>query len=813
MTAFGQDAKAAWRACLADPWTSAAVVLVMALGIGANTAIFSLVDAVLFRSLRVSNPESLVRVFSARTKGGDEFWTTSFPIYSDYSSQSDAFSALAAYREGIEIHLSAGRNPAESRTATVATGNFFDALGLRPSAGRLFSPQDDRPGASPVAVISHDLWRSRFGAAAEVVGTPVRINGLSFVIIGIGPEDFPGLDLGPPTDVWIPFSHVVQVHPAMKGQLQFRSTSPFQMVGRLRPDVSPARAQSSLESIALRLGAGQASAGGDGEPWPRVVPIAFERTKTPLRYSLLLVIAVTFALMTACLNAAGLLLVRADRQRRLTAIRLALGAPRNRLGRQMLLEGLLYGAVAGAAGALLAFWTAGLFVQIAPPELPLPVVGPRVLSARVLGITIGVSLLSCILVSLAPLHRVFRIDLVAAMNGTAPVSLPSGSRVPLRRLFVVLQVAISVVILFGAGLFLRTIRNLDAIEPGVDTDRVAVLRVDPARDGYDKKGAARLLEDLRLAVAKLPFARSAAVCTEVPPFTYRTSVGVDGQDRDVGLGIVGPGYFETLRLPLLRGRGISSTDRPGSTGVVVVNRAFIDAFWPGQDAVGKTIPGVGPKDAVVQVVGVVENARNRDLLEAPAPALYVPFSQFHDSYSWQLRAVLLVSTKIDPALAVPALRSAAASVDPNLFAEVEPLSRVLRRSFARARFLAILLSSMALLIAVIAVMGLSALISRETGARRREFAVRTVLGARPSDLRRLVNGHVLCLVGAGFAIGLPAALALGTLTSTFLFGVRPADPLTLLAVAAAVIGAGLLAALPAHRRSARRSVIGDLRSE
>jgi putative ABC transport system permease protein len=788
----------------------------MAIGIGVNAAIFRLVETVLFHSVPAEDPRSLVRVFSVSKRGGSDIWTPSYPVYQDYASQSDAFTGLAAYRESIGAHLSFEGRAAEPATAAVVTGNYFAVLGLHAVSGRLLRPDDDRPEASPVAVISDGLWRRRFGAAPDVIGRVVKVNGTAFAIVGVGPRAFSGLDLGPPSELWVPFSWIVEVLPSMRGQVGFRSTEVFGVVGRLRSGVTREQAQARLDTIAAQLGAGEPmsaeAAGGEGmeEPWPRLLPIGATRFRQPIQLSVLLLLAASLVLLTACLNVAGLLLARAERTRRVTAVHLALGAPRYRLLRQVLFETTIYGAAGAIVGIALGRAATLALLRFAPPELPLPITGPSELSARVLGLTIAASLIASLLASLAPIHRILREDAFSLIARNASFVRLGRRRLPLRRLFVVLQVATSAVLLVGAGLFLRTLRNINVIDSGVAVDRVAVAVVDPARGGYGKAEGEELIRRLLESIRRSPVASVAAISTDVPPLTYPTSVF---EDRQIGLGIVGPGYFEALGIPLLKGRDFTSADRKGSTRVAVVNRACADAFWPNQDSIGMYVSDVGPKRQDVRVVGIVENVRNRDLLEPAGPALYVPFEQFHDAYSWQRGAVLAVSTKVAPEASLSAIRSAIAEVDPTLFARVETLRQTLAQSFAQARFLALLLSSLGLLVVVIAAAGLSALISQDTASRSFELAVRAALGARPADLRRLIRSESLSIVVVGLAVGLPAALMLGRLISARLYGVPVADVWTLLTVTASLAALGVGAAHGPMRRALRRGIAETLRAE
>ncbi len=562
----------------------------------------------------------------------------------------------------------------------VAGGDFFSILGIQPASGRLIFPDDDRAGASPVAVIGYDLWRTRFAASTDLAGKRVKINGTVFTIVGVAPRKFSGLTLGYSSSLWVPLSRFVEIYPPARAFLSDRSSAYFNAVGRLEHGVTLESAQAELEGIASRLGAGRSvpspdEAGGTWEePWPRVLPIHFSSWREPIQLSRLLVIAVALVLLTACLNVAGLLVARAERDRKLTALHLALGAPRHRLLRILLLETGIYALCGTAAGLLVALAVARALAHLAPRQLPLPISGPSVLSPRVLGATILAALVATLLASLAPLRSVFREDPMLILKGhTASVGIVR-RRLPLRRLFVVLQVAISAVLLVGSGLFLRTLRHMYAVDPGVDMQRVVVAIVDPGRGGYGSAEGAALDTRILEQVQRLGVTRVAALADIMPPFTSPTSVRIGNEDRGIGLAMVSPGYFDALRISVLRGRDFGPADRKGAPGVGIVNRAFADAFWPGEDPLGKQLPVFTLQGLPVEVVGITESTKNEDLLTPPGPALYVPFEQFQEAYSWHHRAVLIVSTRVEPRAAVVDVRAAIAKIDSTLFVDVKPLA-------------------------------------------------------------------------------------------------------------------------------------------
>ena len=816
MRALLEDLRGAWRSCRARPVTSLGIVLILSLGIGPSTSVSAMIDVVLLRRLPVEDPGSLVRVYNSSRRGAEEYWSTSYPIYRDYAEQSRSFRGLAIYREGLPVDLSGKGRVAERIRAAMISGNGFGVLGVRADRGRAIQPQDDRPEATPVIVISHALWQQRFGGSQEALGEDVAINGNIFKIVGIAPKGFRGLDLVAPVEIWAPFSRAVEIYPPLRGQIAFRSTASFSVFGRLTKGVTRKQAEAELETIASRLGAGRPPTRFEGgepfeEPWPRVVPIAFSRSRSLERLSAMVTATVLLVLLTACLNVAGLLLVRSERNRRDTALRLALGAPRYRLVRRIFLETLLYGIGGALGGGLLALWSAEWLGRLAPPELPLPALHGASASAS-LALTCAAALLASLLVGLVPAQRLLRRHSFLDLWKDLPAHHTAGRRPLAQRVFVTLQVAACAVLIASAGLFVRGLRRLEAIDPGVDADHVVISGVSPARAGYSDAAAERLLDRLLARLRELPETRVAALALTMPPFTESTTVGLGKEHPPVGLGVVSPGYFDALGIRRLRGRDFEAGDRKEAPTVAIVNRAFAERFWPGTDPIGRVVDSVGPDDRPTEVVGVVENVRNEDLLEPPGPAVYVPIDQFFRSWSWQRGAAVIVAARSAPRTAAAAMRSAIAAADPNLFVEPMTVRESLAQSFERVRFLALLLSVFGGLVVAIAATGLGALIANEVAARRLELAVRAALGARPADLQRLVLGQGMGLVGAGLALGLPGAVLLGKGLSAATFGVPPVDLLTLSAAAGILAAIGLAASIGPALRAARARIAEVLRA-
>ncbi|MFP5284785.1 MAG: ABC transporter permease, partial [Thermoanaerobaculia bacterium] len=518
----------------------------------------------------------------------------------------------------MPVHLSVDGAPPERILAGMVSGNYFQVLGVRSFRGRLLSPGDDAGAAPPVVALSHGLWQRRFAGDPGILGRTVLLNGTGFTVAGVAPPGFTGVDPGRGEEIWLPLAWAATADPAMRSQLPYRSSSFFHLVGRLRPGASPASALTQLETVSSRqraIGPANPEEEGFEEPWPRVVPLAATIHPEGIRLSWLLLGTVLLVLLAACADVAGYLLARSERDQRQVAVRLALGATRVRIVRQLLAEGLLFAGAGALGGLLLGGWVARLLVRMAPPRLPIPL-NPDldVLDPRILAFTAAVSLVAGMLVALAPAWRAMSTNLYLVLKSeVATVGLGS-ARVPLRNLLVVLQVAASVVLLSGAGLLVRTLFNIAAMDPGFEPERVLAASVDVARQGYEKAAGQSVLERLHEAAARIPAVRAAALSTQGPlPPSQTMSLTPPGSDQEVWVGhaLVSPGYFRTLGIEIRRGRDFTPQDRAGAPGAAIVNRAMAERFWPGLDPVGQRLPAVGPEEITVEIVGVVADIRNR----------------------------------------------------------------------------------------------------------------------------------------------------------------------------------------------------------
>ncbi len=864
-----RDLRYALRRLAREPLANALLVLVLALGIGANSAIFSLVDALLFRALPVAEPESLMRVSWSAERGKGFTGGASYLQYQEKraamergapprdatprgASTGDAtprgappgdaitrgalprdamprdgvFTGLAAFANGAEVDLSLGGGEPARAMATVVSGNYFGVLGVRPALGRLLDPDDDRVrDGSPVVVLSDGLWRRRFGADPAVVGASVRLNARSFTVVGVAPAGFRGVTFEEMPELWVPLSMTAAAMPNMVQFKPFerRGFSFLDLIGRLAPGVSMAQAQARFDSASERELAAQLPP-DQRSPfvWASVRPaaaatLAQERRALVDRLSWILLAVAALVLAIACSVAAGLLLVRGERRQRELAVRLALGASRGRLVGELLLESCLIAAAAAVAGWLIAAWSLRAFALAAPAAFALPVAAASPVSdPRELLFTAGVTLLATVLFGLLPAMRGGRADLAPALKREIRGFARSGDRLrfSLRDVFVVVQVSLSALLLVGAGLLLRTLAKASAVDLGFDADHAVALRVDVARQGYGRDAGRQFYGRLLESVRALPGVTSAALGYHVPvqSTTAMTSLELTGftpkkdEEPRVSFAPVSPAFFQTLRIPILRGRDFAPADDSGPP-VVIVNQAFADRYWPGRDPLSERVLNFGERGA--QVIGVVRTVRNTSVREADEPFLYVPTGQFYTA-----AMTLVARTAGDPQSLLPALRAALAALDPHL----PPLGAgTLRERVGQAlgqeRVLAALLSAFGLVALALAALGLYAVMAYATEMRSREFGVRLALGARPGMLVRLVAARALTLAAVGAALGLATALVATRALAGLLFDVPPNDAMTFGAIAGLLlVVAALASALPAAR-AARLDAISVLRQE
>ena len=805
-----QDIRYAARTLLRAPGFAIIAVLTLALGIGANTAIFSVVNAVLLRPpAEVTSPDRVVYVFTSDFSG-PPFGASSYPDVEAFREATDVFAALSAVTNAA---VTVGSDDASERvTAELVDGTYFDVFGVRPAAGRLLRETDGARGGAPIAVMSEGLWRRSYGGRADIVGATITIDGLPFTVAGIAPAGFEGATRGFPAQLWLP----VHAAGAPRGpDVAERGSRGFAVVARLQDGISPERAQQRMTTLAATLHATYADAWTDVQGRGRrvtVLPEAETRVPPDDRglahgFAALLLVVVGLVLVLCCANIANLLLARATGRRREIAVRVAIGAGRRRLLRQLLTESVLLAAVGGALGVIVAVWATDFLPSLLPGGMTYDFAPDPVVLGYALLLTVACGLVF----GLAPALQALRANVIGVLRGEAPPTAGRGWGV--RDALVIIQVGISIVLLIGAGLFLRSLQEAGRIDPGFDPERVLLMRYAlPGRDVTDVEQRA-FEQALHARVAALPGVEGVTFAQRVPiaqPGGRRT-VRVDGyepapgEEMEFPFNVVGPFYFELLRVPLAAGRGFAEADRDGAPPVIVVNETFARRFWPGGDAIGRTVQ-VGP--TAREVVGIARDGKYWSLAEAPRPYYYLPRLQE------SARPTLHVKTAGDPLDLAGAVRSAARSVHPGVAVlEVGTMEAAMATSLLPQRTASTLLSAFGVLALLLASAGLYGVMAYTVGRRIPEFGLRIALGARPVEVMRLVLGRALSLTLIGTAAGVVAAIAAARLAGAFLFAVSPTDTAALLASAGLLLVVGLTASWVPALRATRSDPIRALRSE
>src|SRR6266545_4111216 len=782
-------------------------VLTLALGIGANTAIFTLVNAVFLQPLPVAEPARLMSVFGTdeKNRGDLSFSPISWPNFKDYRDQNDVFTGMIAFQY-VALNFSGGGEP-QLIAGMIVTGNYFDLLGVKAAIGRTFLPEEDRtPGTHPVVVFSYSAWQRRFGGDPAIVGRAIKFNGLDYTVVGVAAAGFKGTDTIGVIDCWAPMMMYDQVltGPYRDGFNKRRPLT-LNVIGRLKPGVTEQQAETAMRAIGRRL---EQDYPNDNDQ-RNVTLIPLNQSTVPpqersvyLRASGLMLTVVGLVLLIACANVANLLLAQAAARRKEISLRMALGAGRARLIRQLLTESLMLSLAGGGAGLLLAVAGRDLFWAFRPPGMN---AGDINLSfdPRVLGYTLLLSLGAGIIFGLAPALQASRADLVTELKEKGGQAASGRRWFSLRNLLVVGQVALSLVALISAGLFLRSLSNALRINPGFEPEKLLVLSFDVDAQGYDK---ARGMEHYRRVVERveaIPGVISAAIASNRPlGGGFTRTVFVEGQEPSRGgrgifttVGAVGPRYFETMSIPLVRGRNFTEADRENTPPVVVINEAMANRFWPNQDAVGKRFRFFGD-DVSQEVIGVVKDSATHHIGEDPRPVVYLSLLQDFPS-----RGALHVRTAGDPSGLLATVRREVQALDRTMpLMRPATVSQLIGEKLWGARMGAALLAVFGLLALILASVGIYGVLAFSVSQRTSEFGIRMALGARPSDVLRLALGQTLTLVVAGAMIGITGGLIVARMVTNLLYGVSAVDPVTFVGMPLLLLLVALMASyLPARR--------------
>jgi predicted permease len=812
---FGQDLRYCLRTLARKPLFTAAVVLTMALGIGANSATFSVVNGILLRPLvGVESPDELVQVY--RHWPGAEFGSSSIPHYQDVRDRTgDVFENVAAW---VFTALSFTLDDRSERLlGMMVSANFFQTYGVVPMLGRPFLPgeEDVGPGEHPVTVVSHAFWESSLGADRSVIGKTIRINGRSFEVVGVAPPDFRGPVNVANVPVYVPIMMQRQIVPAADW-IESRGVGMLRVVGRLREGVSLERAHSTLEATLVQLRE-EFPAHYSSDLGVTVVPDRKAGMHPTLRGSQMemgnVVLAiVSILLLIACVNVANLLLARSSERRREFGVRASLGAGRGRILQQLLTESLILSLLAGVVALGFARLAVGLIGRVRIPSL-----GPYgnlavEMDSRVLLFTLGVSVFAGLVFGLVPAMRAARADIVNAIKGAS-----SEKKGPSRfgNGLVVAQMALSVLLLVGSGLFLRNLQGAMSIEPGfAEPSHLVVASMDPGLQGYDAARAREFFDRLVEETAALPAVQSVGMANGLPLSVdvFYSSVDVPGYefaDGESGLtefALVTEGYLEALGVPLLEGRLFNRFDDADAPGVIIVNRAFADRFWPNQSPIGKT---VAANNRQREVVGVVETGKYHGLGESATEFIYLP----HRESTW-FGMTLVARTSADPFAALGRIREITRGLDPNLpLHDVRTMEDHVGLALLPTRLNVYVLGAFAVLGLFLAAVGIYGVLAHSVARRTREIGIRTALGADRSQIERLVLGEGLRLALVGTALGLLGAVGASRFVKSLLYGVNALDPVAFGVVPLILLGVATVAVFLPARRAASVGPVTALKTE
>jgi len=813
MGTFLQDLRYGSRMLLKRPGLSSIAIVTLALGIGANTAIFSLVNTVLLRPLPIERPEQLVSL-NSDSPGGSNVPTLSYPNYRDFRDRNDVLAGLLCYRFSPISLSNNGTN--ERMWAYLVSGNYFDLLGVKPALGRFFTQQDDKaPGAHPVAVITYNCWQKRFAGSTDVVGKNVIVNGRSFTIIGVAGQGFHGSEISYVPEMWFPIMMLGQIEPG-SDYLEDRDNANFFVQGRLNPGVTTQQAETQLKTIAAELAREYPNENENKTIMlsPPGLFGAFMRGPI-VGFAGVLMAVVGLVLLLACTNLANLLLARATERRREIAIRLAIGAGRGRLLRQLLTESVLLAACGGVLGLGLAYWVVDAMMAFKPP-MDIPLSTQLHIDYRVLLFTAAVSVMTGVVFGLLPALQATNPDLVPALKDET--SIGGYRRSWLRNGLVVFQVSLSLLLLICAGLVLRGLQRAQFLSPGFVAQHAIEMSFDLNLQGYDGARSKQFKRNLLERVRGVPAVQYAGLSNFVPLSLNinNNNVFVEGAPQERGANIpstmtsaASPGFVPALGVDLLEGRDFTDEDGDTRPRAAVVNEAFARRFWPGQSALGKRFSFQGVSGPWIDVIGVMRDGKYFSLGEDPSPFIYVNLRPTDGSY-----LTLMVRTSSEPQAVIGALRNEFHELDSNLpVYSVRTMTEHMALPLFPARVAATLLGSFGVLALILAAIGIFGVMSYAASQRTREIGIRMALGADAARILRLVIGQGLKLILFGLAIGLVAAFAGTRLMSSLLYGVSATDSVTFGVIALLLTGVALLACYLPARRATRVDPMIALRCE
>jgi predicted permease len=831
---ISQDFRYGFRTLRKSPLFTAIAVLTLAFGIGANTAMFSLLDQVVLRLLPVRHPEQLVIVRQIGNHYGNSFGpnTISWPMFEDLRDKNQAFSGMFC-RFPTTVAIGYGDRVAQI-SAELVSGSYFPILGVGAALGRTIAPDDDAvPDSAPVVVLSYNFWQSYFEGDRSIVGQTIALNSHAMTVIGVAQPGFDGVELGNPAKVFVPIMMKTEMTPHSDGlKDRRRRLSWVTTYGRLKPGVSIEQAQLSLQPLLhsiLEMEVQQpeftrsAATAADREVFLRnrveLLPGSENGLRDYMRKPLWLLVALTGAvLLLACANLANLLLARASARERELAVRLAIGAGRSRIVRQLLVESVLLAGGGTVVGLALAFLATRILLHIyLPADAAAEFVVSPIPDGRVLAFVVGVMFVTSLVFGLLPAFRGSRTEITLGLKDRSG-SLSAGS-ISLRWMLVGVQVALSLLLLFGAGLFVRTLRNLESVGPGFPTDHLLTFRIDPSLSGYSDEETKSFFERLNVNLQTMPGVASVGLSTMplLKGYAWRNAiVGKDFEGAPIEeqpvLSEIGPDYFATLGIPIVAGREFTVQD-DAPTKCAVINESFARQYFPGRDPIGQRfglVDDMRPVSPETEVIGVIADRKYRDLRESPPPQAYFPY--FHGTHFRFMNVYL--RTQADPRLIENEVRERMRQFDAHVpVVGLQTMSEQIGSSLRTERLVASLSAVFGALATLLAAIGLYGVMAYAITRRTREMGIRMALGALRDDVIWMVMREALLLIGAGVAIGLPLALALSSLVRSQLYGLEPHDPLTLIASTSVLTLAACLAGFIPALRASRIDPMNALRHE
>jgi putative ABC transport system permease protein len=809
MSTVWQDLRYGFRMLLRKPSFTIIAVVTLAFGIGANTAIFTVVNAALLRPLPFNEPERLVHLWETKQQTAFGEREASYPDYLDWKASTKVFDGMAGYSH--RSFILTGRETPDRFEGAAVTDGFFQVLGVAPVVGRGFQSGEDQPGGAKIVILSHGLWQRRFGGDPSIVGQSLVLNGNSYTVVGVLPETFQ-FALAGSAELWIPLT-------ASPEQMSRRFWHWLNVIGRLKPGVTREQAEAEMGVVARNI----AQAYPDSHTGTSIILVPLHEQITGSVRPILLVLlgAVGFVLLIACANVANLLLARSAARRKEIAIRTAMGASRWRIVRQLLTESVLLSLVGGVAGLLLAQWGVELLVAAIPQSQlsSMPYLQGLGLDSRVLMFAILVSLLTGIVFGIAPAFQSSKLNLQESLKEGGRTS-SAHVRHGLRNLLVVSEIALALVLLVGAGLMLKSLFRLLAVDPGFNTDHLLTMRVSlPAVKYPEDNQLVNFHQQLLSRIESLPGVKGVGTVSVLPLQGGDTTRLVaegrpappPGEELESNFREVSTGYFRTMGIPFVRGRAFTESDKQDAPAVVIINQTMANRLFPGQDALGQRLAFANGQATSLEIIGVVGDEKVTGLDAAVTPVLYVSYLQDPNR-----TLNLLVRTTSEPETVARAVRGEVQALDPDLVvfgvSTMEQLINNAPSTFLR-RYPAFLIGVFACVALLLAMVGIYGVISYSVTQRTHEIGVRMALGAQRWDIFKMILGQGLLLTLAGVGCGLIAALILTRFLSSLLFGVTASDPLTYVAVSLPLIFIALLASYIPARKATKVDPMVALRYE